>query len=120
MMFSFSFWFLFIPACLCSYGDDSKAIRGMWLRTLKRHAGKHIETMSEYELSQLERQKRLSNVTPTPTKVASSITDKNTPKTPQEEYEESIRERKRRLRAAGTNSFDSREQEISDVINIST
>ena len=92
----------------------------MWLRTLKRHAGKHIETMSEYELSQLERQKRLSNATPTPTKVASSITDKTTPKTPQEEYEESVRERKRRLRAAGTNSFDSREQEISDVINIST
>ncbi len=106
---------------ICSYGDDSNTIRGIWLRALKRHAGKHLETMSEYERSQLERQKRLSNARPTTLMPTSPVSNSNmnTPKTPQEEYEESIRERKRRLRAKETNSFDGRETESQDGTDIS-
>ena len=63
----------------------------MWLRALKRHAGRHFQTMSEYELSQLERQKRLSNAKALSVSPTVPVFTSNAPKSPQEEYEESIR-----------------------------
>ena len=62
----------------------------MWLRALKQHVGKHF-TMSEFELSQLERQKRLSNAKALSVSPTVPVFTSNAPKSPQEEYEESIR-----------------------------